>query len=401
MNNEELSSSYFDEIKEWQSGEPIFVSKNDEINSRVPLLRVNGWKKFIDLLSTNFFQENISELIFRGQRRYDWGLMPNIARNSDNGLFTKELMENQLNNFKKAIRGRIKDYTLLLNEDDDEIWAIGQHYGLNTPLLDWTYSPYVSLFFAFSRKDVKAEKPNEYRVVYIANKKLLSNFVTFVDPKVDMMYGRLVNQAGLFIKAEAGKSIESLIVDSIAEQNESEFLSDESFEQEIAKYLCKIYILNTPDIQSDCILSLRQMNIHHANLFPDLMGAADYCNLLSEFQPYNKNQKIIDSSTPNHWESPTLANNEGSIPTLTNNSSINNIKELLIPYLALPDADLEQIANKLLNILKTNMVTDWQTRDEIKAKIKIAWRRILSQTNMNKEQIENMLDKLFTLDFQP
>ncbi|WP_240028959.1 hypothetical protein [Mannheimia haemolytica] len=94
------------------------------------------------------------------------------------------------------------------------------------------------------------------------------------------------------------------------------------------------------------------MNIHHANLFPDLMGAADYCNLLSEFQPYNKNQKIIDSSTPNHWESPTLANNEGSIPTLTNNSSINNIKELLIPYLALPDADLEQIANKLLNILK-------------------------------------------------
>lgn len=126
MNNEELSSSYFDEIKEWQSGEPIFVSKNDEINSRVPLLRVNGWKKFIDLLSTNFFQENISELIFRGQRRYDWGLMPNIARNSDNGLFTKELMENQLNNFKKAIRGRIKDYTLLLNEDDDEIWAIGQ-----------------------------------------------------------------------------------------------------------------------------------------------------------------------------------------------------------------------------------------------------------------------------------
>ncbi|WP_237025987.1 FRG domain-containing protein [Mannheimia haemolytica] len=237
MNNEELSSSYFDEIKEWQSGEPIFVSKNDEINSRVPLLRVNGWKKFIDLLSTNFFQENISELIFRGQRRYDWGLMPNIARNSDNGLFTKELMENQLNNFKKAIRGRIKDYTLLLNEDDDdEIWAIGQHYGLNTPLLDWTYSPYVSLFFAFSRKDVKAEKPNEYRVVYIANKKLLSNFVTFVDPKVDM-YGRLVNQAGLFIKAEAGKSIESLIVDSIAEQNESEFLSDESFEQEIAKYL--------------------------------------------------------------------------------------------------------------------------------------------------------------------
>ena len=215
--------------------------------------------------------------------------MPNIARNSDNGLFTKELMENQLNNFKKAIRGRIKDYTLLLNEDDDEIWAIGQHYGLNTPLLIGHILLMSHYFLLFHAKMLKLKSQMNTELFILQIRSYFLTFVTFVDPKVDM-YGRLVNQAGLFIKAEAGKSIESLIVDSIAEQNGSEFLSDESFEQEIAKYLCKIYILNTPDIQSDCILSLRQMNIHHANLFPDLMGAADYCNLLSEFQPDNKTQ---------------------------------------------------------------------------------------------------------------
>lgn len=395
MNNDEISTNYFEEIPEWESGEPIFVSKNDEINSRIPLLRVNSWKKFIDLLSTNFFRENISELIFRGQRRYDWGLMPNIARNSDNGLFTEELMENQLSNFKKAIRGRIKDYTLLLNEDDDEIWAIGQHYGLNTPLLDWTYSPYVSLFFAFSRKDVKAEKPNEYRVVYIANKSLLDEFVKFIDPKIDM-YGRLVNQAGLFIKAEPNKSIESLIVASISEQKESDFLSDEDFEQEIAKYLCKIYILNTPDIQSDCILSLRQMNIHHANLFPDLMGAADYCNLLSEFQPENKPQKPTESSTTNNEHFPTP-----NIECLTNSSSFDkDIKQVLSLYPAIPKEELNELTSKLQNILQTNMVIDWKTRDDIQAKIKIAWRRILYQTKVDKAQIDKILDKLFELDFQ-
>lgn len=395
MNNEEVSTNYFEEIPEWESGEPIFVSKNDEINSRIPLLRVNSWKKFIDLLSTNFFRENISELIFRGQRRYDWGLMPNIARNSDNGLFTQEFMENQLSNFKKAIRGRIKDYTLLLNEDDDEIWAIGQHYGLNTPLLDWTYSPYVSLFFAFSRKDVKAEKPNEYRVVYIANKSLLDDFVTFIDPKIDM-YGRLVNQAGLFIKAEPNKSIESLIVDSISEQKESDFLSDEDFEQEIAKYLCKIYILNTPDIQSDCILSLRQMNIHHANLFPDLMGAADYCNLLSEFQPENKSPKPTESSTSNNGNFSTP-----NIESLTNSGSFDNsIKQVLSLYPAIPKEELDELTSKLQNILQTNMVIDWKTRADIQAKIKIAWRRVLYQTKVDKAEIDKILDKLFELDFQ-
>ena len=40
------------------------------------------------------------------------------------------------------------------NDSEDNWWALGQHYGLATPLLDWVYSPYVCLtFFSFREAD--------------------------------------------------------------------------------------------------------------------------------------------------------------------------------------------------------------------------------------------------------
>lgn len=396
-------------IPEWsgKATERSFVFFNNEfIKENIPVTRIEHWKDFFKLVDSHLFDRAGAELIFRGQRRWDWQLSPALGREpySKDGNVTKEKAEKMHALFRQAVRGRLNDSSLVNDSNRDELWAVGQHYGLKTPLLDWTHSPYVALFFAFNEQDPSSEgNDNYYRTVYVLNKSFVENEcpeITVLEPKRDD-HGRLVNQAGLFTVCHDA-TIENQLLASLGKDSNftQEKLMNEDegrFPETFAAYICKIYIKN--EFRHECIKHLRKMNVHHASLFPDLIGASDYCNLIMaewiEAQEINKQHSVdaepkLESTNVVSKLAPKSDVSEQEIAT---------IEEVL--RLPIADGQMESgrvsiLAKDLASEIKKFQYTDWQNRESIKAKLRIIVRSYLRKARYPESAREIVISNILT-----
>ena len=375
------SSDYFEKIPLWNAdgNSKRFEIMADELSGRIPVTRLESWRDFTNLLESDFFNRHGVQLVFRGHRRHDWGLMPTLGRVTNNGIITELLADGQLGRFKRAVRGRLND-TALVNEDD-ELWSVGQHHGLMTPLLDWTYSPYVALFFAFHKEDDRDEKDNPYRAVYVLNKSFLVDNETetgirVFEPRKDH-HGRLVNQAGLFTFSPFDATLENKLTDVLADEEgftdeELRSASEEEQPEILARYICKIYIRN--EERDACVRHLRRMNVHHASLFPDLIGASDYCNILTaEAEQVAEIARQAAKAAAN-VSAPAV---EPSTPTadtpLADANSANSIRSVLRAPAEAQQVEpgrIAVIAQELARVLASNQVVDWDKREAVQARLR-------------------------------
>jgi hypothetical protein len=171
--------------------QPIY--KGQLLHSEIGYLecRIEILQDFFDILKDN---NNFHGFQFRGQEFKSYNLEPTILRSYKGERVSVEkyqiYIEKHYRNFISSIRGRFNEQ-FNAEKDKYEIWALGQHYGLNTPMLDWTASPWVALYFAFreerfakiGRNDTKKviqekiDSISEDRAVYFLNaKKIIDGY---------------------------------------------------------------------------------------------------------------------------------------------------------------------------------------------------------------------------------
>lgn len=236
------------------------------IKNGVMHTKLTHWKYFSDYVSGRMLE--FPGYVYRGQRSDKWLLESSLQRlinglpeNRRNGV-----RESLLGEFKYAARGRINSSNI---KDDNDWWALGQHYGLATPLLDWTLSPFVALYFAASEERHSSDGMMSIFAVHVSSisEKAdslgeVDNAVKVVRPLTDSN-GRLVSQSGLFLSMPEGYDLEKWVVGN--------------FDEDDRVVLLKISI--PAKDRSGLLVFLNRMNINSATLFPDLIGASTYCNM--------------------------------------------------------------------------------------------------------------------------
>jgi hypothetical protein len=205
-----------------------------------------------------------------------WFLQSSFDRNvqSQDQRDRTEKLKHHLDNFKEAMN---KSYPNVLPQDDVDIWALGQHYGLKTPLLDWTLSPFIAAYFAFIERIDQNDQNDHYRYIYALNRSLerliakqkkasqiLSSdrSVPFID-QLPYPNPRFMAQKGIFTKAFQGNDIWKY-VEGFSKKRPNEVI--------IVKFR-----IPTKDREM-CLYELHEMNINHMSLLLDLRNVVDSCN---------------------------------------------------------------------------------------------------------------------------
>lgn len=216
--------------------------------------------------------------VWRGQRDPSWPLASSLERRllqldgsaggprALGGARYRDMVAAHLERWKQAssgLRGPApKDLT------EEQWWALGRHFGLMTPMLDWTEKPYVALFFAlrgaaplFGDESDGAAHSARFAMFRLSDcARLAGDNLKIVRTPIDEL-GRMQQQRGLFTWT---RSEEYFDLGALLDATDRGDLLTQA--------------LVTADVIPRALHDLELHGIDHRLLFPDLYGAAGFAN---------------------------------------------------------------------------------------------------------------------------
>ncbi|MEQ3638755.1 MAG: FRG domain-containing protein [Alteromonas sp.] len=228
-----------------------------------------------------------SQFVYRGMKSSSWSLSTTYLRFLEqhrSDLFKGSHRQVQIPPEQKLLKAFVDNITINddfpdlkfdIDSDNTELWELGQHFGLPSPFLDWTRSPYIALFFALHEKPESQSSPAiwtlDQSLLAIINdaftddkEKSLSN-IQIVEPSYTKNK-RVAYQQGLFTR---GRNYEPL--DTIEDR-----WREKAIQRPRSYIFQKLVFDCSEDDRLAALFKLDKMNINYRTLFPDVEGSVKY-----------------------------------------------------------------------------------------------------------------------------
>ena len=223
-----------------------------------------GYKKHVSNLKGRSY-------LFRGQRKA-WRLRTSYHRTGRCDLHY--YLENDIKTLHRHLSARTDHvFNLSIPDENGAFLNLAQHHGYPTPLLDWTYSPYVAAFFAFrgiSNKEAEADTSDSKVRIHVFNQ---------AEWKADLVQVHLMLSAsphvsiGEFIGIENVRMVPQQSASTVTNIDDMESYIGYQEKQHSKEYL---WAIDLPMKQRKLIIEeLSYMGITSGTLFPGLDGACE------------------------------------------------------------------------------------------------------------------------------
>lgn len=244
----------------------IMATRAGEPSENQPLLEVDNWEKF----KSYVIGLDHRRFIFRGQRN-PLRLRTGFHRTGRADLL-RFLNQDIPTLYRHLSQRTTHIFNLGIAEQNGAFFNLVQHHGYPTPLLDWTYSPYVSAFFAYQKttnaKARKAQTNDKARIFIFDQMQWRATYNQI--PKVTSCPPHFSVQE--FIAIDNERLIPQQSISSITNIDDIEtYISSKQTPER-----CYLHTIDLPLRERPLVMrELSVMGITAGSLFPGLDGACE------------------------------------------------------------------------------------------------------------------------------